>query len=336
MSQAQLATPAVAVESMPVDADGILGPLDYLQQSLRTRQLFAVLTGPLGSGKTELLRQCLAAQDCCANVVHVTEPLYEPHEFMEVSLEQLGFEPFESSEHELLKLMQVFLRHEHSQGRRTLFVLEQAEAWGPRVFATIQKLAEAHVKEAAMTFLLVGLPALNRVLDSAAMLTIASMTQDRFALPSVPVSQAQEASPGAQTQPFLLVTTDGRMTQRCSLENSQLLIGRHAQNDLKLNSRYVSRHHALLVNRSGKRYIVDLNSTNGTFVNSTQVDEQALCHGDVITIGSCRLKYVCPRMHVKTRTAAVGESAHDTISARPLLPRKMIREPAGVGVEISP
>ncbi len=336
MSQAQLARPFVAVDPVSSNSDGILGAMDYLRQSLATKQLFAVLTGSPGSGKAELLRRFLASQDC-ANLVHVEEPLYDPHEFMEVSLQQLGFEPFESSEHELLKLMQVFLRHEHSQGRRSLFVLEQAEAWGPRVFATIQKLAEAHVQEASMTFLLVGLPALNRVLDSEAMLTIASMTQDRHALDS-PALREQDDQPQADptTEPFLLVTTDGRMTQRCSLENSQLLIGRHAQNDVKLNSRYVSRHHALLVNRSGERYIVDLNSTNGTFVNSIQIDEQVLRHGDVITIGSCRLKYVCPPLRRKSRSATVRDEVLDTVSARPLLRQDAIRESVGVGAERLP
>jgi pSer/pThr/pTyr-binding forkhead associated (FHA) protein len=39
---------------------------------------------------------------------------------------------------------------------------------------------------------------------------------------------------------------------------------------------------------------MDLNSTNGTFVNSRRVSNQVLMHDDVVTIGHHRLKFKDP------------------------------------------
>ena len=40
---------------------------------------------------------------------------------------------------------------------------------------------------------------------------------------------------------------------------------------------------------------MDLNSTNGTFVNSKRVSNQVLLHGDVISMGHHRIKFYDPQ-----------------------------------------
>jgi len=48
----------------------------------------------------------------------------------------------------------------------------------------------------------------------------------------------------------------------------------------------VSSHHAELRNVAGAYRIVDLDSTNGTFVNGQRVTDASLAEGDVVGIGS--------------------------------------------------
>lgn len=64
----------------------------------------------------------------------------------------------------------------------------------------------------------------------------------------------------------------------------QLLIGRADDNDMSIPSPYVSQHHILLIRRGSSTILIDLNSTNGTFVNSERVYKHVLANDDVISI----------------------------------------------------
>lgn len=288
---------AASPELMIPSPDRILGGLDYLQKCLDEQRPFAVVTGQAGSGKAALVRRFL--QDVhYSNLAHIEKSLHDPHEFLESVLTQLGFEPFDSSASELENLLSVFLQHEYGQDRRTLIVVEQAQACGPRVLETMQSIAKSHAdsERPAITFLLTGLASLHRILDSAGMLAVASMTPERFNLDGEQpaANEPGPVSAAGSSEARLLVSLDGKLIGRYGLRRPQLLIGRNEHNDVTIVSRYVSRHHALLVNRPDGAYIVDLKSKNGTFVNSVQVTQQALKDGDIVTIGNCRLKYDNP------------------------------------------
>jgi pSer/pThr/pTyr-binding forkhead associated (FHA) protein len=68
-------------------------------------------------------------------------------------------------------------------------------------------------------------------------------------------------------------------------------IGRHSDQDIKLDDRKVSRHHAQIVNINGQYFIQDLNSTNGIYVRSEAVKWHALSNHDRIKIGDCIIDY---------------------------------------------
>ena len=72
-----------------------------------------------------------------------------------------------------------------------------------------------------------------------------------------------------------------------------LLIGRAPDCDLTLDSPLVSRHHARLERSGATHNLVDLGSTNGTFVNSRRIDRVELHPGDVVQIGPYRFTYHC-------------------------------------------
>lgn len=67
-------------------------------------------------------------------------------------------------------------------------------------------------------------------------------------------------------------------------DDVDLSIGRTEQNDVYYPNKVVSSKHATLSYRSGKWFIQDTNSTNGTFVNGTRVTKIELNIGDTIFI----------------------------------------------------
>jgi pSer/pThr/pTyr-binding forkhead associated (FHA) protein len=71
-----------------------------------------------------------------------------------------------------------------------------------------------------------------------------------------------------------------------------LTMGREAGNDIVISSDQASRRHARILVMAGGHVLQDLESTNGTFVNSKQVKEQQLRHGDVVRIASTVMKYL--------------------------------------------
>jgi hypothetical protein len=69
------------------------------------------------------------------------------------------------------------------------------------------------------------------------------------------------------------------------------IIGRTSDNDVQINSRFISRHHAQVVSDAAQCVLEDLNSTNGVFIRAQRVKQQALADGDVIQIGEHKLLY---------------------------------------------
>ena len=94
--------------------------------------------------------------------------------------------------------------------------------------------------------------------------------------------------------PRLIVTNNGSVMSDMTMSKNRLLLGRSAHNDISINSRFISRHHALLVRHGSTTFLMDLNSSNGTFVNSKRVSNHVLAHDDVITIGHHKIKFYDP------------------------------------------
>ncbi len=94
--------------------------------------------------------------------------------------------------------------------------------------------------------------------------------------------------------PRLIATNNGSVVNELTMQRSRALIGRSEHNDISIDSRFISRHHALLVRNGAATFLMDLNSTNGTFVNSKRVSNHVLIHDDVITLGHHRIKFHDP------------------------------------------
>lgn len=93
-------------------------------------------------------------------------------------------------------------------------------------------------------------------------------------------------------KPRLVVRINDVVVQEHSLDRGHVLIGRGELCDIRIPSPSVSRHHALLVSSSDGVTIVDLESTNGTFVDSYPISQHTLWNSCVIEIGDCSIEFV--------------------------------------------
>jgi pSer/pThr/pTyr-binding forkhead associated (FHA) protein len=67
--------------------------------------------------------------------------------------------------------------------------------------------------------------------------------------------------------------------------DNALRMGRSPDNDVIFRDPATSGHHARLERRGQQFWVVDLGSTNGTFVNGESIQERQLADGDRLTIG---------------------------------------------------
>jgi DNA repair exonuclease SbcCD ATPase subunit len=72
-------------------------------------------------------------------------------------------------------------------------------------------------------------------------------------------------------------------------------IGRTPDNDLQIDAKYISRHHAVILAGPAHTIIEDLNSTNGVLVNGRRITRQTLRDGDQIMIGRAQYRFALRR-----------------------------------------
>ncbi|HXC08401.1 MAG TPA: AAA family ATPase [Steroidobacteraceae bacterium] len=113
---------------------------------------------------------------------------------------------------------------------------------------------------------------------------VANMEQS---MPSNPV-------PG-HTVGRILLACEGRTVMERELKPGRLVIGRTPDNDLQIDSKFISRHHCQIVTQADSCLIEDLNSTNGIYVQSKRVRRYNLNDGDVVQVGQHEIMYIDER-----------------------------------------
>jgi hypothetical protein len=101
---------------------------------------------------------------------------------------------------------------------------------------------------------------------------------------------------GPQPVGRILVATDGRTVQEIALKVGRIIVGRTTDNDVQIDSRFVSRHHCQVITTPHACVVEDLNSTNGIYVKSKRVRRHYLNDGDVVMIGKHELIYIDERL----------------------------------------
>jgi type II secretory pathway predicted ATPase ExeA len=89
----------------------------------------------------------------------------------------------------------------------------------------------------------------------------------------------------------LSVSSGGRKIAEVTLNNPRMVLGRDTNCDISLDSNYVSRYQNLFMATEEGWMLIDLNSTNGCFVNGRKVSEHKLRDGDLITLGQHHIRF---------------------------------------------
>ena len=160
------------------------------------------------------------------------------------------------------------------------------------------------------------------ILDRVALLALAKAPQlpvsidniERPALPTGtwagPAHEDDDIAGEPTAAPVLFISHNGELLKKISFDKPRILVGRSEHNDLSIESRFISRHHMLLIRNGNATFLMDLNSTNGSFVNSKRASNQVLIHDDVIAIGHHRIKFSDPT--AKRRRPLDGAEFADT------------------------
>lgn len=109
----------------------------------------------------------------------------------------------------------------------------------------------------------------------------------------------------------VLVGVNGQTIAERELSPGRFIIGRTPDNDLQIDSKFISRHHAQIITSLHTSVLEDLNSTNGVYVRGKRVRRRMLNDGDVVQIGQHEIMYFDERM-ARTR-ASMNEGEDDAV-----------------------
>jgi hypothetical protein len=110
------------------------------------------------------------------------------------------------------------------------------------------------------------------------------------ALNELALAEAENFTQGQPASPSVIMTRDGKTLGRHPLQPGNYVVGRSKLSDIRVDDRFVSNNHALIQVYRNAILLVDLNSTNGTTVNSIQIQTKLLRSDDIIMLGQHRLK----------------------------------------------
>jgi chromosome segregation ATPase len=101
----------------------------------------------------------------------------------------------------------------------------------------------------------------------------------------------QGHEPAADGATRLLIRTDAD-SEVVHVLGRKTSVGRTPDNDLQIDAKFISRHHAVILAGPAHAIIEDLNSTNGVTVNNRRITRQPLKDGDNVVIGKTQFRFV--------------------------------------------
>ncbi len=350
-------------------SDQHLRALEFMGHSIWTRARLCVVTADQGCGKSLLIKRFLRDLDERVIAAAVQKEQISAREFLGEILQQYGVALEENDKTDRRRLLERFLVHQAGMGRMCLLIVENAQSMHPLVLEELRCLAALEADGTkVLKLLMLGQPALNRVLESPRMIELVRQAPPRFSLR--PLSEDQtaayvahrlraagasnpdelmphtlmrtihactngvpsrinvlcevalrtaaaqarsavtvEAIEGAlqdlgwssqagafadvaqETHARLTISMQGHPDREFELSGGRVIVGRGEEADLRIDSVFVSRYHALIVRDGSQDLLLDLGSTNGVLVNSQRVVRRALRDRDLIQLGPARLVY---------------------------------------------
>jgi type II secretory pathway predicted ATPase ExeA len=135
-----------------------------------------------------------------------------------------------------------------------------------------------------------------------------SLPMDRASIPDTARASLRDTG---QPVGRILVASGGTTLLERELRPGRLVIGRTPDNDLQIDSKFVSRHHCHILTQLDACVIEDLNSTNGIYVKLKRVRRHNLNDGDVVVIGQHEIMYIDERQPRNRQAQETGEPEAD-------------------------
>jgi chromosome segregation ATPase len=102
-------------------------------------------------------------------------------------------------------------------------------------------------------------------------------------------SGSHEAPTEGAARLFIRMTDGG--SEVVHMLGRKTTIGRTPDNDLMIDAKFISRHHAVILAGPTHTIIEDLNSTNGVLVNGRRITRQTLKDSDIVLVGKAQFRF---------------------------------------------
>ncbi|MDH3512575.1 MAG: FHA domain-containing protein [Gammaproteobacteria bacterium] len=342
--------------------------LTFLTGALQQPNGLGLLYGPLGAGKTTVLRELSEQLSRESAVAFVDGRRLKPRKLLTAILAQFGVEAHAQADDELLQMIRAFATQLTRSFEPPILIIDNVDRTYPSTLRIVNDLASLNVQgRSALRFIMAGHETLNTLVASDGMKNVAERDPslysmgplsaketmiylharlqaagseradtvfpfdvcDRlreksggwpgllnlFALEAIeratdwPVSVADTEPPeetDAQAAddiplldardavypipPRIIVTRNGKALADYTFADKKVLIGRSDFADIVIDDDFVSKIHAVLLLYADALVLLDLNSANGTTVNSVAVKKTILKEDDIISLGHHRLK----------------------------------------------
>lgn len=168
--------------------------LAHLLYGVRESGGFIQLTGEVGTGKTTLVRSLLQQLPENADVALILNPQLSRIEFLWAICEEFGVPLPEarSSVKALTDALNQFLLENHSRGRRTILIIDEAQNLRPDVLEQVRLLTNLETaKQKLLQIILIGQPELRTLLDRNDMRQLAQRITGRYHLEPLSREEAE-------------------------------------------------------------------------------------------------------------------------------------------------
>jgi general secretion pathway protein A len=154
---------------------------------------FVQLTGEVGTGKTTIIRSLLSQTPKHAHIALILNPRMTAPEFLRTICEELALEiPWGSvgSQKDLVDILNRYLLRAHSEGRRIVLVVDEAQNLAPDVLEQVRLLTNLETNtQKLLQIILIGQPELRELLARTELRQLAQRITGRYHL--APLSRAE-------------------------------------------------------------------------------------------------------------------------------------------------
>ena len=164
--------------------------LQLLGYGLTRGASFVLLTGEIGAGKTTVWRRFLEELPSNYDVASVVNPKLDTNALLARVFEDLGVElPADGKAVDLIDALHGHLLLAHAQGRRTLIVIDEAQALSNEVLEQLRLLTNLDSSGRKLQVMLIGQPELRQMLQQPQLEPLAQRVVARYHLPALSASE---------------------------------------------------------------------------------------------------------------------------------------------------